>query len=135
MSLLFESDYEVLKEWNLPYEEGETERFFIFSDCSLPAGLYDVAKCDVLVVIPPNYNQAGNDMFWTYPRLRRKNGIPIPATLDSGGGDNRVWNGKEFCRWSRHWRPRSNGSWRPGVDDIASIYRRIEWALSHPDGK
>jgi hypothetical protein len=86
----------------------------------------------VLVVIPPNYPQAGNDMFWTHPHLHRADGRAI---LGVGGGDGRCWNGREFCRWSRHWDGSASGAWRPGRDDIISIYRRIEWALKYPDGQ
>lgn len=135
MPLLFEDDYEKLKDRGLIYEEVEQQRFFIFSQYRLPERLYSVEVADVLVVIPPNYNQAGNDMFWTFPRLHRADGKPIPQVLDPGGGDNRIWKGMEFCRWSRHWDPSSPGVWRPGKDDIISIYRRIDWALRNPDGK
>jgi hypothetical protein len=133
MPLLFDSDYTSLRERGITYEEGQQQRFFVFTEYALPKGLYAVERCDVLVVIPPNYNQAGNDMFWTFPRLYRADGKPIPAVLDPGGGDNRNWNGKEFCRWSRHWPPSGTGSWRPGKDDIISIYRRVDWALCRPD--
>ena len=133
MPLLFEEDYLRLREWGLTHEENEAQRFFIFINCQLSERLYTVERCDVLVVIPPNYNQAGNDMFWTFPRLHRADGRSIPAVLDPGGGDNRIWNGKEFCRWSRHWPPAGLGSWRPGKDDIISIYHRVVWALKRPD--
>jgi hypothetical protein len=135
MPLLFESDYEKLRARGFTYEESEPERFFVFSHYLLPAGLYSEPTCDVLVVIPPNYNQAGNDMFWTYPHLRRLSGVPIPGANNPGGGDNRISKGREFCRWSRHWNPPGRGVWRPGRDDIISIYRRIEWALKNPDAR
>jgi hypothetical protein len=135
MPLLFESDYAKLREQNLTFEESEANRFFIFTQFLLPDGVYDVLKCDVLVVIPPNYNQDGNDMLWTYPRLQRVNGVPIPATNNPGGGDNRIWNGREFCRWSRHWNPQGKRVWRAGLDNIISIYRRVDWALKNPDAK
>lgn len=133
MPLLFDSDYAKLLERNVTYAESERDRFFIFTNHVLPAGVYDAAQCDVLVVIPPNYNQDGNDMFWTYPYLRRTNGVPIPAVMPPGGGDNRSQNGREYCRWSRHWNPQGKRVWRPGHDDIISIYRRIDWSLNHPD--
>src|SRR6185437_2822681 len=129
MPLLFDEDYVELEQRGLTYEEGQQERFFVFTAYRLPDALYTLAVCDVLVTIPGNYNEAGNDMLWTYPRLRRADGKQIPATLDPGGGDNRSWKGREFCRWSRHWNPGSPGVWRPGRDDIISIYRRVDWAL------
>lgn len=133
MPLLFDTDYAKLLERNLTYTESECDRFFVFTNFVLPVGVYDAAHCDVLVVIPPNYNQDGNDMFWTYPYLRRTNGVPIPAVMPPGGGDSRSLNGREYCRWSRHWNPQGKRVWRPGHDDIISIYRRIDWSLNHPD--
>jgi Prokaryotic E2 family E len=135
MSLLFEEDYAKLKDRGLSYEENEQNRFFIFTQYQLPVELYTVSACDVLVVIPPNYNQAGNDMFWTFPKLVRVDGKPIPNINDPGVGDNRIWKDREFCRWSRHWNPPSPSIWRPGKDDIISIYRRIDWALRKPDAQ
>jgi hypothetical protein len=133
MPLLFDADYSSLKDRCISYEEAESHRFFIFTRYELRQGLYKVPDCDVLVVIPQNYNQAGNDMLWTFPRLHRTDGKQIPQTLDPGGGDNRICNGKEFCRWSRHWNASGQGVWRPGKDGIISIYRRIDWALRNPD--
>lgn len=135
MPILLDSDYESLCGAGFAFEEDVAQRFFVFLGIMPQGCRYTVPTCDVLVVIPPNYPQAGNDMFWTYPRLQRADGRPIPATMDPGGGDSRVWKGREFCRWSRHWDPSSPGGWRPGKDDIMSIYRRIEWALKHPDGQ
>ena len=132
MPLLFDEDYEKLAQRGFSYEESEQQRFFIFKDYPLPAGVYNVNACGVLIVIPPNYNQAGNDMLWTYPRLSRTDGKTIPATLDSGHSENHYYNGHEYHRWSRHWNPGTAGAWRLGKDDIISIQRRIEWAFRNP---
>lgn len=133
MPLLLDSDYERLREAGISFQEDETNRFLVFLGVPLDDPKYNVAECDVLVVIPPNYPQAGNDMFWTFPSLSLGDGRPIPQVLGPGGGDNRVCDGREFCRWSRHWQPSSSGAWRPGIDDVISIHRRVTWALSHPD--
>lgn len=133
MPLLLDEDYADLKERGISFDEAVEQRFFIFLNFQLREGLYTIPGCDVLVVIPQNYNQAGNDMFWTNPRLYRANGVQIPAVMDPGGGDNRVWKAREFCRWSRHWDPARPGVWRPGKDGIIAIYRRIQWALEHPE--
>ena len=133
MPLLPEADYESLREAGLTVEEEEMQRFLIFDGVRLCVDQYTVPQCDVLVIIPPNYPQAGNDMFWTSVPLRRKDGKPVPQMAEYGGGDNRTWNGREFCRWSRHWPPSSAGAWRPGKDGVISIYRRIDWALKNPD--
>ena len=135
MPLLLDDDYIKLADRGITYEEAEQQRFFVFTNYQLPEGLYSAANCDVLVMIPPNYNQAGNDMFWCNPHFVRMNGAPIPAVGGPGFGDNRVWGGREFCRWSRHWNPPNPGVWRPGKDDIISIYRRIVRALRNPDAQ
>jgi len=118
----------------MEFEEDVAQRFFVFLGVKPQENQYTVSSCDVLVVIPPNYPQAGNDMFWTYPQLHRADGRPIPAVLGPGG-DSRIWKGREFCRWSRHWDPSGPGAWRAGKDDVMSIYRRIEWALKYPEGR
>jgi hypothetical protein len=133
LPLLLKTDYDRLREAGLAFEEDEPNRFLIFLDVKLDEPRYNVPACDVLVVIPPNYPQAGNDMFWTSPHLVRADGRQIPQVLGPGGGDSRFWKGREFCRWSRHWDPASPSAWRPGKDDIMSIHRRIDWALKHPD--
>ncbi len=131
MPLLLDEDYQKLGELGISYVEEERQRVLVLKDYPLPEGLYQQSHCGVLVVIPTNYNQAGNDMLWTSPRLTRVDGKPIPRTNEYGGDDNRLFEGKEFCRWSRHWNSGSS-LWRSGEDDITTIQRRIEWALRHP---
>lgn len=134
MPLLLDEDYKALKERGVSFVEDEAQRFFVLKDYRLPDGVYNQESCDVLVIIPPKYNQAGNDMFWTNPRLVRADGMPIPQTNEVGAGDNRTFEGQEFCRWSRHW-PKSPSAWRPGQDDIVTILRRVEWAFRKPDAR
>lgn len=133
MPLLLDDDYIRLADWGITFEESEQQRFFIFTKYKLPQGLYTAECCDVLVMIPPNYNQAGNDMFWCAPHFERADKMPIPQVMPPGGGDNRLWNGQEFFRWSRHWNPPNPGVWRAGKDDIISIYRRIDRSLKNPN--
>lgn len=134
MPLLLDLDYEELEERGVEYVEDEAQRFLVLINYSLPPGLYQLEACDILILIPQTYNQVGNDMFWTHPRLVRTDGKPIPQTYDPGQGDNRVFQDKEFCRWSRHWN-RPPVVWRPGKDNIVTILRRIEVALRKPDCK
>jgi hypothetical protein len=133
MALLFDQDYDQLTQRGFSFEESAQQRFFIFKDYPLPPGLYTVSACDVLVLIPLNYNQAGNDMFWTFPRLQRIDGKNIPNTSDVGSRETHLYNDREYCRWSRHWNSAKSSEWRPGKDDIISIQRRIDWALRNPD--
>lgn len=133
MPLLLPKDYEQLTDRAISFEEFESQRFILFRDVPLNQDIYTTDRCDILVVIPPNYGQEGNDMFWTVPRLNRKNGAPIPQTNNPGDSDNRILNGIEYCRWSRHWPHNMPYRWRPGIDNINSIYRRVTAALENPD--
>jgi hypothetical protein len=134
MSLLLDSDYEILKESGLKYLEDENNRFLILQNYPLPHGLYlangnPITEVEVLVIIPSNYNTAGTDMLWTYPCIKRADGGPLPNVCTNGGGDNRFHGNREFCRWSRHYEPRS---WKPKQDNVQKILDRIEWALQNP---
>ena len=135
MALLFEKDYDTLADSGLKFEEDEINRFLVIKDYPLKPGLYEyndepIDKVDVLVVIPANYNTSGNDMFWVHPPLTRVDKVQIPSVLSFGQGDSRIHNGKEFCRWSRHFTP---DTWYPKIDNIQKILSRIEWALKIPD--
>lgn len=134
MPLFLDEDYKALKEREVSFVEDEAQRFFVLQGYKLPEDIYKQDYCDVLIVVPNNYPQAGNDMFWTNPRLVRADGKAIPQTNEPGGGDSRVFQGKEFCRWSRHW---NHGSsvWKPGKDDVVTILRRIDWAFRRPDAQ
>ncbi|HHC6614289.1 TPA: E2/UBC family protein [Vibrio parahaemolyticus] len=134
MPLFLDEDYIALKERSVSYIEDVTQRFFVIQDYKLPEGVYRQEFCDVLVVIPKNYPQAGNDMFWTNPRLVRSDGKVIPQTNNEGAGDNRRYNEKEFCRWSRHWN-RGPSIWQPGKDNVVTILRRLDWAFRRPDAR
>ena len=135
MALLFDEDYIILSDAGLEVEEDEAQRFLIIKDYPLKANFYEyknehIDKVNVLIVIPPNYNTSGNDMFWVYPPLARIDKKPIPAAFGFGKGDSRIYNGTEYCRWSRHYKPET---WKPKVDNIQKILSRIEWALKNPD--
>jgi hypothetical protein len=137
MPLLFDEDYKILQESGLEYEEDESKRFLLIKNYPLKVGLYVydsklIDSVEVLVIIPPNYNTSGNDMFWTYPPLSRADGKQIPAAHGFGQGDPRIYKDKEFCRWSRHFKP---DTWFPKVDNIQKVLSRIEWALKNPDAK
>lgn len=134
MALLLDTDYAEVTACGLDYVEDEAQRFFVLRNYLLPEGLYHEKACDVLVIIPQNYNQGGIDMLWTYPHLTRIDGKPIPNMNYPGGGDNRTYGDREFCRWSRHWNSPSV-AWRPGKDNVVTILHRIVWALGNPDAK
>lgn len=134
MALLFDSDYQFLKEAGLEYEEDETNRFLVLKNFPLAPSLYvsnglPVQTVAVLNVVPSNYNTAGCDMFWVYPQLARADGKAIPQ-IGGADQDSRKHNGIEYYRWSRHWNKKP---WKPKVDNIRTILSRLEWALKNPD--
>ncbi|MDB5556028.1 MAG: hypothetical protein JWL86_6012 [Rhizobium sp.] len=134
MALLFDEDYEVLKEAGLQYEEDEANRFLVIKNFPLSPGLYvgggtAVNAVAILNVIPTNYNTAGCDMFWVHPQLARADGKDIPA-VSGPNQDSRTFNGAEYLRWSRHW---NKHPWQPKVDKVRTILDRLEWALKNPD--
>jgi E2/UBC family protein E len=92
----------------------------IFRQYPLPVGHFDAARADILVILPPGYPDAPPDMFHLMPwvRIARRNAYPRAA-------DQSVFfNGQNWQRWSRH-----NSEWRPGVDGIWSMLKRIDHAL------
>jgi hypothetical protein len=135
MNLLFDEDYDLLKNSGLEYVEDFSLRFLVIKNYPLSKGLYvysglPIETVEVLSVIPLNYNMEGTDMLWTHPFLTRADGKEIPRTMQFGGGDPRFFEGKEYCRWSRHY---PAGSWKAKEDNVQKILGRIEWALKNPD--
>lgn len=135
MALLFDEDYQILRDSGLEYEEDERQRFLVIKNFPLPLDVYvhtgvALEQVEVLWIVPPNYNTSGGDMFWVNPALERADGKAIPAAFGFGGGDPRHHNGKEYCRWSRHWKAET---WKPKIDNIEKVLGRIEWAFTNPD--
>jgi|GEM_PF-4101586 len=131
MQLLFDEDYRILESSGLSFEEDTQKRYLILRNFPLKEGLYifkgdPIETLEVLLKIPSNYNTSGGNMFWTFPKISRSNGKPIPAY----GGSPINHNRKVYDRWSRHWR---GLSWKSKVDNIRKILGRVEWALKNPD--
>jgi len=138
MALLFDEDYEILKDAGLTVKEDEALRFLIFRDFPLPDGIYTAngqpqTTVNVLYIIPPDYNTSGGDMFWVHPQLARADGNAI-AAVNGAGQDSRIHAGVEYTRWSRHWN-RPGVRWKPKIDNIQTIIDRITWAFTYPDAK
>lgn len=130
MALLFEEDYDLLTSSGLKIEEDELGRFLIIKNFPVQEDLYlsqgrPITDLEVLLIIPPNYNTSGGDMFWTFPDISRADGRPIP----NYGGDPRIYDSKSYNRWSRHFRA---ASWLAKVDNVQKILSRVEWALKNP---
>jgi hypothetical protein len=122
MALLLAEDYEYLSEGGIRVDEDEAQRFVIFRQWELPDQLYTVDKADVLITLPTNYYDQGNDMFWVFPALVRRDGRAI-SNLNP---NEKSFESRGWQRWSRHWQ---NSPWRAGVDNVRSIIRRFEWCL------
>ena len=139
MALLFDKDHQILEGAGLQYEECEQNRFLIIKNFPLKPDLYcgfrqdgpPINEVEVLWTVPPNYNTYGDAMFWVHPALFRADGKPIPNVSFLGGFDPRRFNGKEYCRWSRHWR--KPGLWKPKVDNIQKVLDGIDWAFRNPN--
>ena len=69
-------------------------------------------------------------MLWVNPPLVRTDGKAIPCAHTFGNGDPSHFEGREYCRWSRHY---AAESWKVGVDGVSKIIGRIDWALRNPD--
>lgn len=102
-------------------EQRDNQRCLIFVGLALPPGKFDVDKADILTLLPPNYPDAGPDMFYARPRLVLANGQLANATNVS-----ETFLGETWQRWSRHW---NSNTWRAGIDDIQTVFRRIKRAL------
>lgn len=87
---------------------------------SLPAARFDVGAADILIMLPPAYPDCAPDMFYLMPWVRLAASQRYPNAADQP----HAFNGKTWQRWSRH-----NNAWRPGIDGIWTMVRRIERAL------
>lgn len=120
--LLPQADKRYLTDHGLAFREVVVgpKKGIVFLSYPLPAGFYDKDACDVLVILPGSYPDAAPDMFFTDPWVKlRAAGRYAQAADQAFDFDGRRWQ-----RWSRH-----NRDWRPGVDGIHTMLRRIELAL------
>jgi hypothetical protein len=96
------------------------QRGVVLRQYPLPAGLFDAPKADLLILIPAGYPDVPPDMFYTLPwvKLTAKNALPRAADQPH------PFAGQTWQRWSRH-----NKEWRPGIDGIWSMLKRVDHAL------
>lgn len=92
----------------------------ILTDVALPPGLVP-SSVDILVTLPPGFNDIGPDMFWCYPSVARSDGRGIPGTETPHDFNGRTWQ-----RWSRH----IAGAWRPGIDNVATYIAYVKRSLA-----
>lgn len=122
MSFLPEDDRLYLAEKGLVYEETDAggQRGVVFPRYPVPNGRFDATLVKLLILIPPGYPDVPPDMFYTDPWLKLvpHNSYPRAANVAVG------FAGISWQRWSRH-----NPEWRPGVDGIWTMLKRVEYAL------
>lgn len=96
----------------------------ILKQLPLTEGKYSATSVDVLVLLPSGYPDIPPDMFYCLPWLKLEpNGIyPRAASVEHRFQD-KIWQ-----RWSRH-----NNNWRPGVDGLHTMLKRIELALAEAE--
>jgi hypothetical protein len=115
-------DREYLNSCGIVFEERSESgaKAIVLKGWSLPNGRFDNGAADVLIMLPPAYPDCAPDMFYLLPwvRLALSNQYPKAADVPHAFG------GQTWQRWSRH-----NNEWRPGVDGIWTMVRRVERAL------
>ena len=120
--LLPSEDRRYLANRNLTYEEVTDSGMsgVIIRDFPLPEGKFQVTAANVLVLLPSGYPDVPPDMFHTEPWLRLAQGNRYPTHT----GRSPCFAGVLWQCWSRH-----NNEWRPGVDGLRTMIKRIEAAL------
>lgn len=122
MSFLPTRDREHLESKGIEYEEQEDggHKGVILKARPLPAGRFDADKADILILLPSGYPDVAPDMFYLSPWLKLTNGGRYPRKADQPF----PFKGQSWQRWSRH-----NTEWRPGIDGIRTMIKRVEFAL------
>lgn len=86
-------------------------RWVLLHDFPIRSG-FTVQNVTAAIQIPSMYPATPLDMVFFYPAVLRADGTVIRAA-----DCTQVIDGKEFQRWSRHYRP---GSWHPNEDNLAT---------------
>ena len=121
-SFLPEKDRRYLADQGLAYEEIDQggQKALIVRGYPLPAGVFDHAEADLLVLMPGGWPDTGTDMFYLFPWVKvARTGAYANCADQAHAFCNRNWQ-----RWSRH-----NEAWRRGRDSIWTVLRRVDAAL------
>ena len=98
----------------------EPQKAVVLQSYGLPLQRFDAASADVLILLPASYPDCAPDMFYALPWLRLVGSQRFPTAADVP----LEFRGQTWQRWSRH-----NNEWRPGVDGIWTILKRVDTAL------
>lgn len=121
MSVLPSRCREYLVEHGVSFEEIDgPQKAVILRAYPIPAGRFNVATADLLIILPSGYPDVRPDMFYALPWLTLIPNGRFPKNADQPHD----FNGQRWQRWSRH-----QDQWRPGVDGIWTMLRRIDAAL------
>jgi hypothetical protein len=122
MNFLPDADRQYLGDRCLTWEEvvdGPSKGIILHNFC-LPAERFNVPTADVLIVLPSFYPDVAPDMFYILPWLQLMPNGGVPKATEAAFS----FQGQSWQRWSRH-----NNLWRPGIDGIWTMLKRIENAL------
>lgn len=122
MPFLPPDDRRYLTGKGIPFEEIEdgAQRGVILRAHPLPAGRFDAAAADILILLPAGYPDVPPDMFYTIPWIKLVHEARYPKAADHP----LMFAARNWQRWSRH-----NKEWRAGIDGIWTTLKRIENAL------
>jgi hypothetical protein len=111
-----------LTERDIAFEEVEEggQKAVVLRNMPLPPGRFAVSLADFLILLPAGYPDNPPDMFHARPWLTLVPTNRYPRAADQ----TVVFNGTNWQRWSRH-----NNAWRPGIDGIWTMIKRVETAL------
>jgi hypothetical protein len=110
-----------LLERTIAFEEVDgPQKAIILRAYPVPSGRFDHDKADFLIVLPNGYPDVRPDMFFAMPWLKLATVNRYPKAADQAY----QFAGQRWQQWSRH-----NDQWRPGIDGIWTMLRRIDMAL------
>lgn len=122
MSVLPLKDRRYMEDRGIAFEEvlDGAQRGIVLHDFPLPPSLFDSELADILIILPGGYPDTPPDMFFALPWLKLKADARHPRAADVSFS----FAGQNWQRWSRH-----SKEWRPGVDGIWTMVKRVETAL------
>ncbi len=110
-----------LVERNIAFDEVDgPQKGIILKSYEVPRPLFDADRADILILLPDGYPDVRPDMFFVMPWLRLVPSGAYPKAADQPF----EFAGRNWQRWSRH-----QDQWRPGIDGIWTMLRRIDAAL------
>jgi hypothetical protein len=122
MGFLPAADRDYLNSKGIAFQEIEEngKKAVILKERPLPNGRFDASKADILILLPKGYPDVAPDMFYLIPWVKLAASNTYPKKADQALN----FAGQKWQRWSRH-----NKEWRPGVDGIWTMIKRVEDAL------